>query len=108
MWQEETFILGKSSRKFAIVSVRNATLGHQDRCISTQCKRIRFAFHTEQSHISEMATRTNYEWVKMICMKMKNVVFLNRVSFLPFLLRKLPDAFGLTGSKSRYPHYRTV
>ena len=30
---------------------------------------------------------------------------LDSVSFLPFPLRKLPEAFGLTASKSWYSHY---
>jgi len=36
---------------------------------------------------------------------MKHLVFLDSVSFLPFPLRKLPEAFGLTASKSWYPNY---
>ena len=38
-------------------------------------------------------------------MRMELLVFLNSVSFLSFALRKLPEAFGLTASKSWYPHY---
>jgi hypothetical protein len=38
-------------------------------------------------------------------MKMEQVVFLDSVSFLPFPLRKLPEAFNLTARKSWYPHY---
>ena len=32
-------------------------------------------------------------------------MFLDSISFLPFALRKLSDAFGLTVSISWYPHY---
>ena len=35
---------------------------------------------------------------------MQHLVFLDNVSFLPFLLRKLLEAFGLTSSKLWYPH----
>jgi len=35
---------------------------------------------------------------------MEHLVFLDSVSFLPFPLRKLHEAFGLTASKSWYPH----
>jgi len=38
-------------------------------------------------------------------MKMEHLVFLDSVSFLPCALRKLPEAFGLSASKSWYPHY---
>jgi len=40
-----------------------------------------------------------------MCMKMEHLVFLGSVSFLPCHLRKLPEAFGLTASKSWYPHF---
>ena len=40
-----------------------------------------------------------------MCMKMQHMVFLDSVYFLPRSLRKLPEASGLTASKSYYPHY---
>jgi len=43
--------------------------------------------------------------LKISCMGMEHLVFLDSVSFLPFPLRKLPEAFGLTDTKSWYPHY---
>ena len=42
--------------------------------------------------------------LKVMCMKMQHLVFPDSVSFLPFLLRKLPEVFDLTSSKSWYPH----
>jgi hypothetical protein len=42
---------------------------------------------------------------KVMCMRMEHLVFLDSVSFLPCALRKLPELFGLTASKSWYPHY---
>ena len=38
-------------------------------------------------------------------MKMECIVFLDRVSFLPCALRKLPEAFGHQATKSWYLHY---
>jgi len=43
--------------------------------------------------------------LKIMCMKMEQLVFLDSVSFLPCALRKLPEALGLSASKSWYPHY---
>jgi len=43
--------------------------------------------------------------LKIVCMKMEHLVFLDGVSFLPCALRKLPETFGLTATKSWYPHY---
>jgi len=42
---------------------------------------------------------------KIMCMRVEHLVFLDSVSFHPFPLRKLPEALGLTASKSWYPHY---
>jgi hypothetical protein len=38
-------------------------------------------------------------------MKMEHLKFIDSICFLPFLLRKLSAAFGLTASKPWYPHY---
>jgi len=38
--------------------------------------------------------------LKIMCIKMGHLVFLDSVSFLPSALRKLPEAFGLSASKS--------
>jgi len=40
----------------------------------------------------------------IMCMKLEHLFFLDNVSF-PCPLRKLPEAFGLTSSKSWYPYY---
>jgi len=41
---------------------------------------------------------------KIMCMKMEHLVFLDSVSIIPCPLRELPEAFGLSASKSWYPH----
>ena len=38
-------------------------------------------------------------------MTMEHLTFLDSISFLPMALPKLPKAFGLTTTKSWYPHY---
>ena len=37
-------------------------------------------------------------------MKIQHVTFLDSISFMPIALRKLPEAFGLSTTKSWYPH----
>jgi len=37
--------------------------------------------------------------MKIMCMRVEHLVFPD-ISFLPFALRKLPEAFGLTATKS--------
>ena len=46
--------------------------------------------------------------MQITCMRVEHLVFLDSVSFPPFALRKLPEAFGLTVAKSWYPHYFTT
>ena len=36
--------------------------------------------------------------LKIMCMKVEHLVFLDSVSFIPCPLRKLPEAYGLTAS----------
>ena len=43
--------------------------------------------------------------IKIMCLRVEHLVFLESVKFLPFALRKLPEAFGLTVAKSCYPQY---
>ena len=43
--------------------------------------------------------------LNIMCMKMEHLVCLDSVSLLPCALRKLPEEFGLSASKSWYPHY---
>ena len=42
--------------------------------------------------------------LKIMFMKVGHLVFLDSVSFLPCPLCKLPEAYGLTATKSWYPH----
>jgi hypothetical protein len=41
---------------------------------------------------------------KIMCMRVENVTWLDSLKYLAMPLRKLPEAFGLTVQKSRYPH----
>jgi hypothetical protein len=42
--------------------------------------------------------------LKIVCMKMEHMTFLDSASYLPMALRKLPEAFDLSVKKSWYPH----
>jgi len=42
----------------------------------------------------------NMSGLKIMCMQMEHLVFLDSVFYLPCALRKLPEAFGLSASKS--------
>jgi len=42
--------------------------------------------------------------LKIISMKMQHIRFLDSISYLPMTLRKLPEAFGHSATKSLFPH----
>ena len=46
--------------------------------------------------------------LNIMCMKMEHLDFLESASYLPCSLRKMPEAFGLTASKSWYPLYFNI
>ena len=43
--------------------------------------------------------------MKIMCMRVEHLVFLDSISFLPFAFRKLPEALGLSVAKPLYPYY---
>jgi len=43
--------------------------------------------------------------LKIMCMKVERLGYLGSVSLLLFALRRLPEAFDVTATKSYYPHY---
>ena len=45
--------------------------------------------------------------LKIMCMKLEHLVFLDSVSYLPCPLRKLPEANVMTASKSWYHYFNT-
>jgi len=48
--------------------------------------------------------KLNMNGQKIMCMKIEHLVFLDSESFLPFPLLRQPETFGLSASKSWYPH----
>jgi hypothetical protein len=56
----------------------------------------------------KMASSTDNERAKIMCMTMEHLKFIDSICFLPFPLRKLSAALGLTASKSWYPHFNTT
>ena len=43
--------------------------------------------------------------LEIICMTIQHLTFIDSISFLPMALRKLPEASGLSVTKSWYPHF---
>ena len=62
-------------------------------------------FVLNRAFLLKWKTKLIINGLKIVYMKIEHLVFLDSVSFLPFPLRMLPEAFGLTASKSWSPHY---
>ena len=43
--------------------------------------------------------------LKIVSMKIEHLFFIDRIPYLPMPLHKLPEAFGLSTTKSLYPHF---
>ena len=43
--------------------------------------------------------------LKIVCMKIEHMLFIDSVTYLPTPLRKVPEAFGFHTNKSWYFHY---
>ena len=52
-----------------------------------------------------MATQTNFDRFENYLYANQHLTFIDSVSFLPMPLRKLPEAFGLSVTKSWHPHF---
>jgi len=73
--------------------------------IAYNCKAFDLHFILNRAILLKWKPEVITNGLKIICMKMEHLVFPDSVPFLPCPLRKLPDAFGLSASKSLYPHY---
>jgi hypothetical protein len=62
------------------------------------------SLYIQQGNIIKMVARTK-NGQKIMSMKFKHLQFLDGVLYLPMALRKLPQAFGLSATKSRYPNF---
>jgi len=79
------------------------------------CKKVIAIVHNAKAFDSQFILKRaiflkwNHEIIlsgqKIISMRKQHLLFLDSVSYLPMPLRKLPEAFGLSLSKSLYPHY---
>jgi len=59
----------------------------------------------ESDHYAKRKTELIMNELKIMCMKMKYLVFFDSVSFLPRPMRNLHEAFGMTACKAWYSHY---
>ena len=62
-------------------------------------------FTLQRAILLKWRTELNLSGLKIICMRMEHLLFIDSISYLPMPLHKLPEAFGLSVRISWYPHY---
>ena len=88
-----TYLCEPSSRAYKFV-----TIAHN-------AKAFDFHFILNRAILLKWKSELIMNGLKILCMKMGHLVFLDSVSLLPCALRKLNEAFGLTATKSLCPRY---
>jgi hypothetical protein len=73
--------------------------------IAQNAKAFHLHFILKRAIFLKLQPEVIMSWQKIMCMKMEHLKFIDSICFLPFPLRKLSGAFGLTASKSWYPIY---
>ena len=105
LWQEKTFILGWSYRRFTLISLRTSTVGQQRRGYSANAKAFDSQFILNRAIQLKRKPELILNGIKIVSMKIEHMLIIDSVSYLPMPLRNLPVAFGLSVTKSWYPHY---
>jgi len=106
VWRAQTLVLGRPGRRYVELSVRIPALGEEMIIVIPHNAK---AFHCQIILHKDILLKWQVDLImngfKIMCMRKDHFVFLDIVSFLPFALSKLPEVFGLTVTKSWYPHY---
>ena len=105
MWQEEALVLERYRRDMLSYLCKRRSWVKKIVAIPQKAKAFELHFILNQAILLKWQPELIMNGLKIMCMKIQHLAFLDDVSFLPFPLRKLPEAFGLSASKSWYPHY---
>ena len=105
MRTEEAFVLGRFGRGMLTYLCQPPPWANKIVAIVLNAKAFDLHFILNRAIMLKWKTELVINGLKIMCMKMQHLVFLDSVSFLPCALRKLAEAFGLSAAKSQYPHY---
>ena len=103
--QEEAFLLARSLGATLFLSNRATPSANKIVAIAHNAKAFDFHFILNWASILKWKPELNMNGLKIMCMKLEHLVFLDSVFYLPCPLLKLPYSFGVTARKSSYPHY---
>jgi len=105
MRREKTLVLGRSLGSMLSYLCEPRPWVNKINAIAHNAKAFDLQFTLNRAIFLNWQPELIMNGLKIMCMKMEHLVFLDSVYFLPCSLHKLPEVFGLTASKSWYPHY---
>ena len=105
MRSEDALVLGRSCGELLLYLRQPRPWANKIVAIAHNAKAFDLHFILNRAIMLKWKPELFMSNLMIMCMKMEHLVFLDSVSFLPCALRKLPEAFGLSASKSWYPHY---
>jgi len=100
MRQAETLVLERSGRDMLSYLRKTRPRAENNVAIAHNAKTFDLQFILKRAIFLKWQPELLMNWLKIICTKMEHLVFLDSVSYLPFSLRNLPEAFVLTASNS--------
>jgi len=95
MRQEKALVLGRHSRGVLTYLCVSRPWANMIVAIAHNAKEFDLHFIRNRAIVTKWKPDLIMNGLKIICMKMEQHVFLDSVSFLPCVLRKLNEAFGL-------------
>ena len=90
--------------RYVSLSLRTATMVNLIIVIAHNAKSFVLHFILNRAIFLRWRPKRIRNWQKILYMKFENMKFLDSLCYLPFPLRKLSSAVGLTASKSWYPN----
>jgi hypothetical protein len=90
---------------YAVVALRTSTVGKQILAIAHNAKAFDLQFILDSAVFLNWRPELIMNAQNIMCMTVEHIKFIDSISYLPFPLPKLADAFGLSASKSCYSHY---
>jgi len=105
MWFEEALVLARSREELLSYLTEPRPCANNIIAITHNSKAFDLHFILNSSILLKWKPDLIMNGLKIMCMRMEHLVFLDSVSFLPSPLRRLPDAFGRTVANSWNPLY---
>ena len=102
VWKTHTLVLGRPCGRYVELLVRIPTLVEEVIVIAHNANAYTLHIILNRTILLKWQVELIINGMKIMCMREGHLVFLDSVSFLPFALRELPEAFELTVAKSWY------